>query len=125
MINDMKSFVQNEYRIIANGGKYFEIIWVDSFDFLVEQKMLAVTADEFYAAADTIRDYRREVLRRFSRNQDCIRCTSVIPATVEEKRAEEAKIQYWHIKQLLVFRFYERKKAEGVENLFLELPAAV
>jgi hypothetical protein len=121
---DMREFIQNEYEIFCSGKLLFELILTDSFDYLYRNGWLTLYPGQLRGAAATVVDYRRQVLRRHL-NQDSVRAASREPVTQEEKRKLENRIRKWHLKQLLVYQWYEKQQANGVRKLFLELPVAV
>jgi hypothetical protein len=122
---DMKEFIQNEYELFLTGKLTFEFILIDSFDYLWKNRWLTVERGQLVTTMAQVTAYRREVLRRFIRNQDRVRQTSYKPVTPEDKRREENKIRKWLVKQSIVYQWYEKKKESGVRKLFLEIPEAV
>lgn len=120
----MREFIENEYELYCKGKLLFELIWVESFDYLRNNNILKYSIDDLRTAFGMATDYRRQVLRKFL-NQDNARSTSFLPVTLKEQRKTEFRIRVWVAKQMMVKDFYEKCMKEGRQRIFLELPQTV
>lgn len=118
---DMIDFINQEYKAFCTGRLYFEVMFVDSLEYLVGKGYIQVKREDVVQAFAEVRAYRIELLRKFFLNQDAVRETRIIPVTMEQKQREERKIRKQLTKQLLIFKWYQQQKEKGVENIFLEL----
>jgi hypothetical protein len=100
----------------------FELIFPDTFKWLWFHEYLKPTKTEVYLAIRAVSEYRQEVQRRYFLGKDKpLRDILFAPVQTPADRQRENIYRRTLVKKLLVYRWYEQKKKEGVQKLFLEL----
>jgi hypothetical protein len=117
-----RSFIQDEYNKFCEGKLMFELIFPDTFKWLWFNEYLKPTKSEVYLAIMAVSEYRQEVQRRYYMGKDKpLRDVLFAPVRTPVDRQRENSYRRMLVKKLLVYRWYEQKKNQGVQKLFLEL----
>jgi len=112
---DMQQFIQNEYDFFLTGKLSYQFILLDSFLYLLNNKLMSPSTSEVSKAYCKVREDRIKELQANTFNHDGLRTTFWTPATEQDKRKQERKFMMWHTMQLLVYRWYEEQKKAGIK----------
>lgn len=121
-----EDFIQAEYEKFCSGKLYFEYIFPDTFRYLYCNGHLRPTREEARSAMNAVIQYRQDIFRKWYFGKDKPFRDVLFPhIDTEADRARESRYRKILAMKVLVYNWYEKRRAEGANKLFLELKDAV